>query len=79
MSAPVSAAQVFALPDYRNFLTGRFIAAIAQHIQTLAVGLYVYELTRDPLALGVDLDHPHLDHIARLDLVIQNVGDCLIL
>jgi len=53
MSASSPAAQVFAFPDFRNFITGRFLAAMAQHIQTLGVGLYVYEATRDPLALGL--------------------------
>ena len=53
MTASASAAGIFAIPDYRNFLASRFLAAMAQQIQTLAVGLYVYELTRDPLALGL--------------------------
>lgn len=45
--------QIFAIPDYRRYLSGRFLSSIAQHIQTIGVGLYVYEMTRDPLALGL--------------------------
>lgn len=54
MSAPSPGA--FALlrrPDLRAYLAGRFLTGIAQSIQTVGVGLYVYESTRDPLALGL--------------------------
>lgn len=44
---------LFAIPDFRFYLSGRFITAVATHIQTIGVGLYVYLLTRDPLALGL--------------------------
>ena len=43
----------FALRDFRFYLAGRFLSSVAQQIQTLGVGLYVYLMTRDPLALGL--------------------------
>lgn len=47
------AASVFTLRNFRFFVSGRFLTAVATHIQTIGVGLYVYYLTRDPLALGL--------------------------
>lgn len=44
---------IFAIRNFRYFVVGRFGTAIATHIQTIGVGLYVYYLTRDPLALGL--------------------------
>jgi MFS family permease len=52
MDSP-SAKPVFALANFRAYIAGRFLTAVAGHIQTVAVGLYVYALTRDPLALGL--------------------------
>lgn len=44
---------IFAIPNVRFYMAGRFSTAVATHIQTIGVGLYVYLLTRDPLALGL--------------------------
>ena len=46
-------AGVFQLRNFRFYVIGRFLTGIAHHIQTIGVGLYVYEATRDPLALGL--------------------------
>ena len=39
--------------DLRRFLLARFVATIAVQMQTVAVGWQVYEVTRDPLDLGL--------------------------
>ncbi|MCA0422977.1 MAG: MFS transporter [Proteobacteria bacterium] len=39
--------------DIRFYLAGRFFTGIAQSVQVIGVGLYVYSTTRDPLALGL--------------------------
>ncbi|HSQ70482.1 MAG TPA: MFS transporter [Steroidobacteraceae bacterium] len=39
--------------DLRRFLLARFLATIAVQMQTVAVGWQVYEVTRDPLDLGL--------------------------
>ncbi|HRK24596.1 MAG TPA: MFS transporter [Beijerinckiaceae bacterium] len=44
---------VFAEPDFRAFALARLMSGMAQNIQTVGVGLYVYQVTRDPLALGL--------------------------
>lgn len=41
-----------AIRDFRFFLCGRFFAGLAQQMQQVAVGYYLYDVTRDPLALG---------------------------
>ena len=41
-----------ALRDFRFFLAGRFFAGLAQQMQQVAIGYYLYDVTRDPLALG---------------------------
>jgi MFS family permease len=51
-SAPIGW-RLLRLRDFRLFIFGRFLASGGQHIQTVGVGLYIYELTRDPLALGL--------------------------
>jgi MFS family permease len=38
--------------DFRLYLGGRFCAALAQQMQSVAIGWYLYDLTRDPLVLG---------------------------
>lgn len=53
MTALFGEGSPFALRDFRFYLAGRFLTSVAQHIQTIGVGLYVYYLTRDPLALGL--------------------------
>lgn len=44
---------VFRFRDYRLYLAGRFLWGMAVHIQTVAVAWLVYDLTRDPLSLGL--------------------------
>jgi MFS family permease len=39
--------------DFALFLGGRFLSAMAVQIQNVAVGWLVYDITRDPLALGL--------------------------
>ncbi len=44
---------VLKVPDFRLFLTFRFFTTIAFQMQSIIVGWQMYELTRDPLALGL--------------------------
>lgn len=44
---------VLAIPDFRRFLAGRFLMIVAIQIVSVTVGWQVYELTRDPMALGL--------------------------
>ena len=44
---------VLRIPDYRYFLLGRFAATLATQMQALIVSWQVYQLTKDPLALGL--------------------------
>ncbi|MBX7181811.1 MAG: MFS transporter [Bacteroidia bacterium] len=39
--------------DFRNYLSGTFFLTIGVQVQSVAVGWQVYELTRDPLWLGM--------------------------
>ena len=39
--------------DFAFFLSARFLATLAVQMQTVAVGWQVYEVTRDPLDLGL--------------------------
>ncbi len=39
--------------DFRNFVTARLFMTIAIQVQGVAVGWQVYEITRDPLSLGL--------------------------
>jgi len=39
--------------DFACFLSARFLASLAVQMQTVAVGWQVYEVTRDPLDLGL--------------------------
>lgn len=43
---------VLAIPDYRRFVASRFLMVVAIQMASVSVGWQVYELTRDPLALG---------------------------
>ncbi len=43
----------FAIRDYSIYIASRFLWGLGQHIQTIAIAWLVYELTRDPLALGL--------------------------
>ncbi len=44
---------VLAIPDFRRYLAGRFLVIISVQIVSVSVGWQVYELTRDPLSLGM--------------------------
>ncbi|MBM3178092.1 MAG: MFS transporter [Bacteroidetes bacterium] len=39
--------------DFRNFVTARLFMTIAIQVQAVAVGWQIYEITRDPLSLGL--------------------------
>ena len=43
---------VFRIRDYSIYICSRFLWGLGQHIQTIAIAWLVYDLTRDPLALG---------------------------
>ncbi|MCB1177760.1 MAG: MFS transporter, partial [Leptospiraceae bacterium] len=45
--------EVLKIKDFRNFLSGRSFGIIAIQIQAVIVGWQVYEITRDPLSLGL--------------------------
>src|SRR3989338_10532695 len=38
---------------YRNYLAGAFLSEIGNQMQTVAVAWQVYELTRNPVSLGL--------------------------
>lgn len=40
-------------PDFARYLAARFLSSLAVQMQTVAVGWQVYEVTRDPLDLGL--------------------------
>ncbi len=44
---------VLRVPNYPSFLLGRFTATLATQMQALIVSWQVYQLTKDPLALGL--------------------------
>ena len=44
---------VLRISDFRNFLLGRFFGVVGTHIQAVIVGWQIYELTSDPLSLGL--------------------------
>ncbi|MGE5477622.1 MAG: MFS transporter [Bacteroidales bacterium] len=48
-----SARAVLAIGDFRSYLAIRFLSAIALQMVGVAVGWQVYDLTRDPLYLGL--------------------------
>src|ERR1017187_3954645 len=39
--------------DYRNFLLSRVFATLATQMQALVVSWQIYQMTKDPLALGL--------------------------
>src|ERR1700734_224997 len=41
------------IPDFRRLLSGRLLFTLSTQIQGLAVGWQIYELTKNPLALGL--------------------------
>src|SRR6185295_7893973 len=50
MSNPYAALQI---RDFRLFISARFCVTLAIQIQAVVVGWQVYELTKDPLSLGL--------------------------
>jgi MFS family permease len=54
MTSPAeSRLALFRNADFTRYLTARFLGSIAVQIQTVAVGWQVYQVTRDPLDLGL--------------------------
>lgn len=53
MGVPIAGHAALQIPDYRRLLSARFLVTIALQIQSLAVGWQVYELTKNPLFLGL--------------------------
>ena len=54
MSADAAGSRaVFRFRDFRLYLIGRFLWGLALQIQTVSIAWLVYELTNDPLALGL--------------------------
>ena len=45
--------EAFAYPAYRNFWVARFLSAFSINMIAVAVGWQIYDLTRDPLDLGL--------------------------
>ncbi|MCD2425702.1 MFS transporter [Niabella pedocola] len=41
------------IPEYRSLMTGRFLFVCAMRMITTVVGWWIYQLTRDPLAIGL--------------------------
>lgn len=41
------------IPEFRNFISGRLFITLAYMVQAVTVGWQVYELTKDPLSLGL--------------------------
>jgi len=50
LSDPYAALKI---PAFRIFIVGRFCSTLALQIQAVAVGWQVYDLTKDPLSLGL--------------------------
>ena len=51
-NGPRRSRAIFRLPDYRRFVLSRFLWTLGQQVQIVAVGWVVYDIARDPLALG---------------------------
>lgn len=51
-SSQISLQSVLGIRDFRLFLTGRFLGTLGAQVQSVAVGWQVYDITRDPMALG---------------------------
>lgn len=53
MKPKLSAFSVLRITHYRNYLIGAFLSEIGNQMQTVAVAWQVYELTRNPVSLGL--------------------------
>src|SRR5512134_1833056 len=52
-AAPEARVALYRNRDFVLYIGGRFLATLAVQMQTVAVGWQVYEVTRDPLDLGL--------------------------
>ena len=53
MSAPSGPYEALKIPDFRLFILARFCVTLAIQIQAVVVAWQVYEITKDPLSLGL--------------------------
>jgi MFS family permease len=53
MNIPTGPYAALKLPDFRLFVSARFCITLAIQIQSVVVAWQVYELTHDPLSLGL--------------------------
>lgn len=53
MKFKTEAFKVLEIPDFKNFIFARFFITLAYMVQAVTVGWQVYELTKDPLSLGL--------------------------
>ena len=53
MSIPSGPYAALKIPDYRLFISARFCVTLAIQIQAVVVAWQVYEMTKDPLSLGL--------------------------
>src|SRR5687767_2451856 len=51
--SPVGPYAALKIPDFRLFISARFAITLAIQIQSVVVAWQVYELTKDPLSLGL--------------------------
>lgn len=53
MQAEISPFLALKITDYRNYLIGAFISEIGNQMQIVAIAWQVYEITRNPVSLGL--------------------------
>ncbi|MBS1797121.1 MAG: MFS transporter [Acidobacteria bacterium] len=53
LNAPNDPYAALRIPEFRSFVTARFCFTLAMQIQAVVVGWQIYDLTKDPLALGM--------------------------
>ena len=53
MSIPTGPYAALKIPDFRLFVSARFCVTLAIQIQAVIVAWQVYEITKDPLSLGL--------------------------
>ncbi len=53
MAQKISPLQTLKIPLFRNYLTGSFLSEIGNQMQIVAVAWQVYEMTRNPIYLGL--------------------------
>ena len=53
MSSARAGRAIFRFPNFRFYVTARFLWGLAMQIQTVAVAWYIYDVTRDAFALGL--------------------------